>query len=166
MSYNPYELAAKQMRELMEESLKAKRKDSYPHFTTKEFTDHEWDQYCRDSVTKTSNSSIRNIEQSENQIDYYVESNSLMYGDDENLLNLTQEDSFVKQTLKPKSPMRLMLTDFPDLNSEADESDSFKDFLRLEAELLTPSPKSIRGERKNSVISERSEPESIPSSRY
>ena len=89
-----------------------------------------------------------------------------MHGDDENLLNLTQEDSFVKQTLKPKSPMRLMLTDFPDLNSEADESDSFKDFLRLEAELLTPSPKSIRGERKNSVISERSEPESIPSSRY
>ena len=69
--------------------------------------------------------------------------------------------------MKPKSPMRLMLTDFPDLNSEADESDSFKDFLRLEAELLTPSPKSIRGDRKNSVISERSEfsdlPESLPS---
>ena len=62
----------------------------------------------------------------------------------------------------PKSPMRLMLTDFPDLNSEPDESDSFTDFLRLEAELLTPSPKSIRGERKNSVISEKSESDYLP----
>jgi len=45
VSYNPYELAAKQMRELMEESLIAKRKGSFSRFSTKEFTDHEWDHY-------------------------------------------------------------------------------------------------------------------------
>ena len=50
-----------------------------------------------------------------------------------------------------------MLTDIPDLNSEKDESDSFKDFLRLEAEILkgSPSPQSVRGDRKNSVESEK-----------
>ena len=167
VSYNPYELAAKQMRELMEESLIAKRKESFSRFSTKEFTDHEWDHYCNNVETQHSHSPNKNLEQNDNEIDCLVESNSMIYGEGGKLLTPPEPDTFLQQTIKPKSPMRLMLTDFPDLNSETDESDSFKDFLRLEAELLTPSPKSIRGDRKNSVISERSEfsdlPESLPS---
>ena len=150
------------MKELMEESLKAKRKDSYPHLPTKEFTDNEWDQYCNANEPPNSGLAFKSLEQNENQIDYQIESNSLIFGDNGKLLIPSKDDSFVKQTMIPKSPMRLMLTDFPDLNSEPDESDSFTDFLRLEAELLTPSPKSIRGERKNSVISEKSESDYLP----
>ena len=95
------------------------------------------------------------MEQNENQIDYQLECNSLLY-DDGHLLTPEGPSSFIQHT-KPKSPMKLMLTDFPDLNSEADESDSFKDFLRLEEEILkgSPSPNSVRGDRKNSVESER-----------
>ena len=169
MDYCPYELAARQMKELMEESRKASQQRKFSSFSTKEFSDHEWQNYCNEAKRSTierrdTNPVLQNLEQNENQIDYYVESNSIIYGDGksrggEPLENpvCPGEDFLIMQHTKPKSSMRLMLTDFPDLNSETDESDSFKDFLRLEAEMLkgSPSPKSIRGDRKNSVESEK-----------
>ena len=115
------------MKELMEESLRTKRKESYPHFPTKEFTDNEWDQYCNSNEPPNSGLPFKSLQQNENQIDYHVESNSLIFGDGGKLLIPSEDDSFVKHTMKPRSPLRLMLTDFPDLNSETDESDSFKD---------------------------------------
>ena len=48
IDYCPYELAAKQLKELMEESLKAKAKqvNAFSKFSTKEFSDKEWNNYC------------------------------------------------------------------------------------------------------------------------
>ena len=50
IDYCPYELAAKQLKELMEESLKAKSKqvNAFSKFSTKEFSDKEWNNYCDD----------------------------------------------------------------------------------------------------------------------
>ena len=154
IDYCPYELAAKQMKELMEGSLKGKRMENFPPFPTKEFSDQEWQKYCNDAENYIDSQS-QSLEQNENQVDYQVESNSLIYGKGK----ILSPDNISLSTphTKEKSSMRLMLTDFPDLNSEKDESDSFKDFLRLEAEILkgSPSPQSVRGDRKNSVESEK-----------
>ena len=159
IDYCPYELAAKQMKELMEESQRGKRKESFPHFPTKEFSDQEWQTYCN-KAENYIDTHCQILEQNENQIDYQVESNSLIHDNGKILSpdNISLSNLHTKQ----RSSMRLMLTDFPDLNSkrknsETDESDSFKDFLRLETEILngSPSPQSVRSDRKNSVESEK-----------
>ena len=142
------------MKELMGESQKGRRIENFPQFPTKEFSDQEWQKYCN-AAENYIDAQSQSLEQNENQIDYQVESNSLIY-DCEKILSPDDISSSNPHT-KEKSSMRLMLTDFPDLNSETDESDSFKDFLRLEAEILkgSPSPQSVRGDRKNSVESEK-----------
>ena len=157
IDYCPYELAAKQLKELMEESLKAKAKqvNAFSKFSTKEFSDKEWNNYCDDPSDRITPGD-ENLEQNERQVDYHVESNSMLYV--ERTQRSFEHDTMQMKIVKPNNSMRLMLTDFPDLNSENDESDSFKDFLRLEEEILkgSPSPNSVRSDRKSSMGYSRS----------
>ena len=157
IDYCPYELAAKQLKELMEESLKAKAKqvNAFSKFSTKEFSDKEWNNYC-DEPSGQITPGDENLEQNESQVDYHVESNSMLYV--ERTQRSFEHDTMQMKSVKPNNSMRLMLTDFPDLNSENDESDSFKDFLRLEEEILkgSPSPNSVRSDRKSSMGYSRS----------
>ena len=142
------------MKELMEDSFNSEQNEKFVQHPTKEFSNEEWQEYCNNAQSFTD-PIPKNSEQKENQIDYHVESNPTFYSNVETIT--PSEDSGLMQNIKPKNSMRLMLTDFPDLNSENDESDSFKDFLRLEAEILkgSPSPISIHSKRKNSVESEK-----------
>ena len=155
IGYCPYELAAKQMKELMEESFNPEPIEKIHQTPTKEFSNQEWQEYCNNAVQPFIESYNKNSEQKENQIDYHVESIPTFYSNDD--IITPSENPQLMQIIKPKNSMRLMLSDFPDLNSENDESDSFKDFLRLEAEIVkgSPSPTSIPGKRKDSVESEK-----------
>ena len=119
----------------------------------KEYSNEGWQEHYTSAETLTGTTN-KNSEQKENQIDYCLEGNSLLYN---NGKITTDSKNTESMHAKPKNSVKLMLTDFPELNSENDESDSFKDFLSLEAEIAkgSPSPESIHSRRKNSVESEK-----------
>ena len=156
MEYCPYELAAEQMKDLMGDSANSHNNAKLLSIPTREFTNEEWQQFC-DKEDESVYSSDKVSEQKENQIDYHVECNPTYFNNAETSNEIRNSSSVQQST--PKNSTRLMLSDFPDLNSEKDESDSFKDFLQLEAEMLkgSPSPVNSIKRRLDSLQSDKDE---------
>ena len=156
MEYCPYEMAAEQMKDLMGDSNNSDINAKLLPIPTRECTNEEWQQYC-DKEDEPVYSSNKVSEQKENQIDYQGECNSIYFNRAETSNELIESSPLQQST--PKNSTRLLLSDFPDLNSEKDESDSFKDFLQLEAEMLkgSPSPVNSIKRRLNSLQSDKDE---------